>query len=393
MKSYKKTDASFSDEVKIYESTDRAHADVLNIPLKMLYENTMALMWLWNNRLATEELNGLLSAGDKKKLNALDSALKALTDGKLDAKGTAENAKKVNGHAVETDVPEGAKFTDTTYSAGSEETSGLTKLYSTTGTAQDGAMTQNAVTNALKGKTNTGALQVNTLADLAHRRSFAGSVHIGKVGNIASWYNIISARHIGGTDVEGASGDEAKYGMYLKSSFMNDGSLSWGKQYHTGSAAGAWTGERTILDSNNFENYVHSLQRKEIFSGNKFIREGSTQVSLSNLETSMLMFEADLTLVNNDNETVCDPMSVVFGADMLTTHPLCGYSFSGGLSGPPSTAVIPITLDSYNIGKGKTTVMTVTVPDYGFYVDAAGGVDAISSSEYSLYLRKIIAYY
>ena len=43
MKSYKKTDASFSDEVKIYESTDRAHADVLNVPIKTLYENTMAL--------------------------------------------------------------------------------------------------------------------------------------------------------------------------------------------------------------------------------------------------------------------------------------------------------------------------------------------------------------
>ena len=41
---------------------------------------------------------------------------------------------------------------DTTYSTGTSSTSGLTKLYTGTGTATDGTMTQNAITTALNGK-------------------------------------------------------------------------------------------------------------------------------------------------------------------------------------------------------------------------------------------------
>lgn len=49
-------------------------------------------------------------------------------------------------------VPSDAKFTDTTYSTGTESTSGLTKLYTVIGTATDGTMTQNAITTELNKK-------------------------------------------------------------------------------------------------------------------------------------------------------------------------------------------------------------------------------------------------
>lgn len=49
-------------------------------------------------------------------------------------------------------VPSDAKFTDTTYSTGTASTSGLTKLYTGTGTATDGTMTQAAIKSALDGK-------------------------------------------------------------------------------------------------------------------------------------------------------------------------------------------------------------------------------------------------
>lgn len=49
-------------------------------------------------------------------------------------------------------VPSDAKFTDTTYSTGTESTSGLTKLYTVIGTAIDGTMTQNAITTELNKK-------------------------------------------------------------------------------------------------------------------------------------------------------------------------------------------------------------------------------------------------
>ena len=57
--------------------------------------------------------------------------------------------------------------TNTTYSTGTASTSGLTKLYTGTGTATDGTMTQSAINSALSGKVNktgdtmTGSLTVN----------------------------------------------------------------------------------------------------------------------------------------------------------------------------------------------------------------------------------------
>ena len=44
------------------------------------------------------------------------------------------------------------KLTDTTYSIGTASSSGLTKLYTSTGTATDGTMTQAAIKNALDTK-------------------------------------------------------------------------------------------------------------------------------------------------------------------------------------------------------------------------------------------------
>ena len=51
-------------------------------------------------------------------------------------------------------VPSNAVFTDTKYGTGSSTTAGLTKLYTGTGSATDGTMTQSAITSALSGKAN-----------------------------------------------------------------------------------------------------------------------------------------------------------------------------------------------------------------------------------------------
>lgn len=50
----------------------------------------------------------------------------------------------------------GIPSTNTTYSTGTAYTSGLTKLYTGTGTATDGTMTQSAIKSALDGKSNNG---------------------------------------------------------------------------------------------------------------------------------------------------------------------------------------------------------------------------------------------
>lgn len=65
--------------------------------------------------------------------------------------------------------------TNTTYSTGTASTAGLTKLYTGTGSATDGTMTQSAITSALNGKANSG-----------HSHNYAGSTSAGGAANIAA---------------------------------------------------------------------------------------------------------------------------------------------------------------------------------------------------------------
>lgn len=55
--------------------------------------------------------------------------------------------------------------TDTTYTTGTTTYSGTTKLYTDTGTATDGTMTQNAITTALNGKLSTSGTAAKATAD------------------------------------------------------------------------------------------------------------------------------------------------------------------------------------------------------------------------------------
>jgi hypothetical protein len=105
------------------------------------------------------------------------SAIKSALDGKLNSTATAAAATKdsanqqinttyiknasVDGRTVTFTKGDGSTFTistqdsNTTYATGTTATAGLTKLYTTTGTATDGTMTQNAIKSALDGKLST----------------------------------------------------------------------------------------------------------------------------------------------------------------------------------------------------------------------------------------------
>ena len=68
--------------------------------------------------------------------------------------------------------------TNTTYSTGTASTLGLTKLYTSTGTATDGTMTQAAINTALAGKANTSHgthVSFSTTAPLANGTASAGT--------------------------------------------------------------------------------------------------------------------------------------------------------------------------------------------------------------------------
>lgn len=197
----------------------------------------------------------------------------------------------------------GIPSTNTTYSTGTASTSGITKLYTGTGTATDGTMTQSAIKSALDGKSNTGhthddryytETEINNKlsgkANTNHTHSYlplSGGTLTGDVGvtstkatidgsipyagstinSIAltamnnyktylgsmtdkdgTWWNMISTRHRNG------NGDGSGYGMTIYSTLTSDGNLYWNKQISTNS----WVGQRTILDSHNYNDYAPS---------------------------------------------------------------------------------------------------------------------------------------
>lgn len=82
--------------------------------------------------------------------------------------------------------------TNTTYSVGTSSYSGITKLYTKTGSAIDGTMTQNAITTALNGKSATG-----------HTHNYAGSSSAG--GNANAAVKLATARKIGSASFDGTA--------------------------------------------------------------------------------------------------------------------------------------------------------------------------------------------
>lgn len=106
--------------------------------------------------------------------------------------------------------------TNTTYSVGTSSYLGITKLYTETGSATDGTMTQNAITSALNGKSPT-----------SHTHNYAGSSSSGGAANSAN--KLATARTVsGGTDItlsfnyDGSGNSSANIGFYSSSAYVSD---------------------------------------------------------------------------------------------------------------------------------------------------------------------------
>lgn len=106
--------------------------------------------------------------------------------------------------------------TNTTYSVGTSSYLGITKLYTETGSAIDGTMTQNAITSALNGKSPT-----------SHTHNYAGSSSSGGAANSAN--KLATARTVsGGTDItlsfnyDGSGNSSANIGFYSSSASVGD---------------------------------------------------------------------------------------------------------------------------------------------------------------------------
>ena len=82
--------------------------------------------------------------------------------------------------------------TNTTYSVGTSSYLGITKLYTETGSATDGTMTQNAITDGLNSKSGIG-----------HTHNYAGSSSAG--GNANAAVKLATARKIGSASFDGTT--------------------------------------------------------------------------------------------------------------------------------------------------------------------------------------------
>ena len=109
--------------------------------------------------------------------------------------------------------------TNTTYSTGTATTAGITKLYTGTGSATDGTMTQKAITDALGGK-----------ASSSHTHNYAGSSSAGGAANSA--VKLTTARTINGISFDGTKNItlNAMFAEYLshKNVSLNTYNLSTG---------------------------------------------------------------------------------------------------------------------------------------------------------------------
>lgn len=106
--------------------------------------------------------------------------------------------------------------TNTTYSVGTTSYSGTTKLYTSTGSATDGTMTQKAITDGLNSKSGIG-----------HTHNYAGSSSAGGVANSAA--KLSTTRTVsGGTDItmsfnyNGSSNSSANIGFYGSAASVGD---------------------------------------------------------------------------------------------------------------------------------------------------------------------------
>ena len=116
----------------------------------------------------------------------------------------------------------GIPSTNTTYSTGTASTSGITKLYTGTGTATDGTMTQSAIKSALDGKSNNG----HTHDDRYYTESEMNTKLSGKSDTSHTHNRIVSRGDV--TAETGADGRPAVEGLSMSQAYNNGYPTSYG---------------------------------------------------------------------------------------------------------------------------------------------------------------------
>lgn len=146
---------------------------------------------------------------------------------------------------------------NTTYSVGTANNLGLTKLYTGTGTNTDGTMTQAALKTALDGKSNNGHTHT-LLSNLYPSRPASADIVSTGSGGISTFKatsNMTTSKpandgHIIHFFWDNTGGYDAQLTIPISAS-----SAGCSMQFR-GQSAGIWGSWKTILDSSNYNNYA-----------------------------------------------------------------------------------------------------------------------------------------
>lgn len=182
----------------------------------------------------------------------------------------------------------GIPSTNTTYSTGTASTSGLTKLYTGTGTATDGTMTQSAIKSALDGKSNNG----HTHDDRYYTESEMNTKLSGKSDTSHTHNRIVSRGDV--TAETGADGRPAVEGLSMSQAYNNGYPTSYGNVINL---RGAGDGQILVGWSDSDKGYA------PVYVRNK--RDNTTTADWSSWQqfytTGYKPTKADVGLGNVDN--------------------------------------------------------------------------------------------
>lgn len=215
----------------------------------------------------------------------------------------------------------GIPSTNTTYPTGTASTSGITKLYTGTGTATDGTMTQSAIKSALDGKSNTGH---------THKRiAFVGS----DTANTNGWYKVADQTFSGYGDSNVLFAVTSTFGLYytgiLSLQMRSDNTSISCQRLSWLSRCGFPAGD-VIINISGMKMTMYAQQRTPQYGRIQF--EILSESSISDSSSKLVLYNSNI----KESSTPTATKTATDGATVSYANSAGSVAW-GNVSGKPST--------------------------------------------------------
>ena len=215
----------------------------------------------------------------------------------------------------------GIPSTNTTYPTGTASVSGITKLYTGTGTATDGTMTQSAIKSALDGKSNNGH---------THKRvAFVGS----DTANTNGWYKVADQTFSGYGDTNVLFAVTSTYGLYytgiLSLQMRSDNTSISCQRLSWLSRCGFPAGD-VIINISGMKMTMYVQQRTSQYGRIQF--EILSESSINNSSSNLVLYNSN----TKESSTPTATKTATDGATVSYANSAGSVAW-GNVSGKPST--------------------------------------------------------